>query len=394
MATETVERARVAAVVDDAAPDSASASDPADERLHLTDLRIQGFRCFDDLTVNRLGRVNLIAGRNGSGKSSFLEAVQVLAERGARNSIYRILDSRNEFQEGVNERFGPFVLLDHKSLFYGREPNVASRAVIGGVDHSNEIVISPRTANDGTRGIVEYITEMFPIGQIKYLKIEYGNRTGFVPITAMFKQQVFQIPIEEGEFELPIRIAKLGPDVPTEEMIATLWENVAITPSVDPAIRALGLISGRDVADVAVLGGRDPESRPITVVRMVGANERVSLRSLGDGAVRAIGHIMALTSAASGIMLIDEVENGIHYTALGEFWGMILRTAQEYDVQVFATTHSWDCIRGFARASVENEDVDCAMFRLGETRITKRLRAVEYTTEDLLVATRQGIEVR
>ena len=392
MATETVERTHAAVATDDT--EQVSAPEPADERLHLTDIRIQGFRCFDDLTVNRLGRVNLVAGRNGSGKSSFLEAVQVLAERGARNSIYRILDSRNEFQEGVNERFGPFVLLDHKSLFYGREPDVGSRAVIGSVDRSDEIVISPRTVADDTHGVAEYITEMFPIGQIKYLKIEYGNRTGFVPITAMFKQQVFQIPIEEGEFELPIRIAKLGPDVPSEEMIASLWENVAITPSVEPAIKALGLIAGRNVADVAVLGGREPESRPITVVRMAGAADRVSLRSLGDGAVRAIGYVMALTSATSGIMLIDEVENGIHYTVLSEFWNMILRTAQEYDVQVFATTHSWDCIKGFATASVENEDVDCAMFRLGETRITKRLRAVEYSTENLVTAARHGIEVR
>jgi len=392
MATETVERTHAAVATDDI--EQVSASEPADERLHLKDIRIQGFRCFDDLTINRLGRVNLIAGRNGIGKSSFLEAVQILAERGARNLIYQILDSRHEFQEGINERFGPFVLHDHKSLFYGREPNVTSRAVIGGVDHSNEIVISPRTTQDDTRGIVEYITEMFPIGQIKYLKIEYGNRTGFIPITAIFKQQIFEIPVEEGDFGSPIRIAKLGPNVPTVEMIATFWENIAITPSMEPAIGALGLISAKEVVDVAVLGGRDPGSRPITLVRMAGTNERVPLRSLGDGAVRAFGYALALANATSGIMLIDEVENGIHYTVLSEFWNMILRTAQEYDVQVFATTHSWDCIKGFTAAAVENEDVDCAMFRLGETRITKKLRAVEYSTENLVTATRHGIEVR
>ena len=392
MATETVERAHAAVATDDTV--QASASEPADERLHLKDIRIQGFRCFEDLTINRLGRVNLIAGRNGIGKSSFLEAVQILAERGARNLIYRILYSRHEFQEGINERFGPFVLHDHRSLFYGREPNVDSRAVIGGVDHSNEIVISPRTTQDDEHRTVEYVTEMFPIGQIRYLTIEYGNRTGFVPITTIFKQQIFEIPIEEGDFGSPIRIAKLGPSVPSAEMIATFWENVAITPSVEPAISALGIISTKEVADVAVLGGRDPGSVPITLVRMAGTDERVSLRSLGDGAVRAFGYALALANATSGILLIDEVENGIHYTVLSEFWNMILRTAQEYDVQVFATTHSWDCIKGFARASVENEDVDCAMFRLGETRITKRLRAVEYTTDDLVTATRHGIEVR
>ncbi len=392
MATETVERAHAAVVTDDT--EQARAPEPVDERLHLKDIRIQGFRCFDDLTVNRLGRVNLIAGRNGIGKSSFLEAVQVLAERGARNSIYRISNTRSEFTEGVDERFGPFVLFDRASIFHGHKLGLKSRAIIGNTDGTNEVVISVRTREDPERGLIEHVEEVFPIGPITYLKVQCNGRIGYIPFTAMFKQSAVQLQIEEGEFELPITLAKLGPDVPSEEMIASLWENVAITPSVEPAIAALGLISGRKVADVAVLGGRDPESRPITLVRIAGTDERVSLRSLGEGAVRAIGYVMALASAKSGILLIDEVENGIHYTVLSEFWSMILRTAQEYDVQVFATTHSWDCIRGFARASVENPDVDCAMFRLGETRITKRLRAVEYTSDDLIVATRQGIEVR
>lgn len=392
MATETVERAHAAVATDDI--EQASAPEPADERLHLTDLRIQGFRCFEDLTVNRLGRVNLIAGRNGSGKSSFLEAVHVFAQRGARNSIYRILNSRGEFSEGVDERFGPFMLFDHRSLFNGRKPNIESRVTIGSVDHSNEIIVSPRTIEDGARGMTEYIAEVFPVGQIRFLQVECANRIGYVPITTIFKQQAVQIPIEEGEFDAPISLALLGPDVPSEVMIASLWEDVAITPSVKPAIKALGLIAGMEVADVAVLGGREPETRPTTMVRMAGTDERVSLRSLGEGAVRAIGYVMALASITNGIMLIDEVENGIHYTVLSEFWNMILRTAQEYDVQVFATTHSWDCIKGFTAAAVENEDVDCAMFRLGETRITKKLRAVEYSTENLVTATRHGIEVR
>ena len=392
MATETVEREHAAVATDDT--EQASAPEPADERLHLKDIRIQGFRCFDDLTVNRLGRVNLIAGRNGSGKSSFLDAVHIFADRGSRNSVYWILDSRSEFTDGLNERFGPFVSFDYKSLFNGRRPDMTTCAVIGSVDRSNEIVISLRTVNDEIRGVVEHVTEVYPTGPINYIKIEYAGHTGFVPFTSMFKQQVVQIPIEEGEFASPVRWEKLGPDVPSEETIAELWEDVAITPRVLPAIEALGLLAGKTVEDIAVLGGRDPDSRPKAMVRLAGTNERVALRTLGEGAVRAIGYVMALTSVASGILLIDEIENGIHYTVLSEFWNMILRTAQEYDVQVFATTHSWDCIRGFARASVENEDVNCAMFRLGETRITKRLRAVEYTSDDLVVATRQGIEVR
>ena len=78
------------------------------------------------------------------------------------------------------------------------------------------------------------------------------------------------------------------------------------------------------------------------------------LRSLGDGAVRLFGVALALANSQGGFLLIDEAENGIHHTIQRDFWRMVLLTAQANNVQVFATTHSWDCVVGFAQAAVED----------------------------------------
>ena len=75
----------------------------------------------------------------------------------------------------------------------------------------------------------------------------------------------------------------------------------------------------------------------------------MSLRSLGDGAVRLFGVALALANSQGGFLLIDEAENGIHHTIQRDFWRMVLLTAQENNVQVFATTHSLG-LRGGIRA--------------------------------------------
>ena len=91
-------------------------------------------------------------------------------------------------------------------------------------------------------------------------------------------------------------------------------------------------------------------------------------------------------------MVIDEAENGIHHSVQRGYWRMVLQAAQDNNVQVVATTHSWDCVRGFAQAATELEDVEGALVRL--ERRNGDLRAVEYSEEQLQVAAEQGIEVR
>ena len=116
------------------------------------------------------------------------------------------------------------------------------------------------------------------------------------------------------------------------------------------------------------------------------------LRSLGDGALRLFAVALGLGVSRDGFLLIDEAENGIHYSVERDYWRMVLQTAHENNVQVVATTHSWDCIRGFAQAATDLNDVDGVLVRLD--RQAETLHAVEYSEEELQIAAEQGIEVR
>jgi predicted ATP-dependent endonuclease of OLD family len=70
-----------------------------------------------------------------------------------------------------------------------------------------------------------------------------------------------------------------------------------------------------------------------------------------------------------------------------------LEVAQQLNVQVFATTHSWDCITAFAEAIAQSEDRSVGkLFRL--SRRDENIRAVEYSSDELFIAVNQSIEVR
>ena len=125
---------------------------------------------------------------------------------------------------------------------------------------------------------------------------------------------------------------------------------------------------------------------------MKGQERPVPLESLGDGAARIFGIALAISNSQDGFLVIDEAENGIHYTIQADFWKTVMQSAYANNVQVLATTHSWDCIVGFAQAAVQLQEVDGIVFRID--RIDDWMRAVEYDEDDLQVVARQRIEIR
>ena len=140
----------------------------------------------------------------------------------------------------------------------------------------------------------------------------------------------------------------------------------------------------------------DPDRRSSNarraVVKLSNHEKPVPLKSLGDGAIRLFGIALALANCRGGFLFIDEAENGIHHSVLKDLWKFILQAARENNIQVLATTHGWDCTKGFAQAALEDEESESVMIRL-EMRNGAH-RAIEYSEDELVTATKHNIEVR
>ena len=205
---------------------------------------------------------------------------------------------------------------------------------------------------------------------------------------------------ERVDRSLELRCELLGPGLLNNAHMAEFWDRVALTDAEDRAVEALNLVLEEEVDRVTVVGGGRSFRRygPGVVtsrralVKLKGYDRPVPLKSCGDGAARLFSVAMALANSAGGFLLIDEAENGLHWSVERDFWRMVLRTAKENNVQVLATTHGWDCITGFAKAVNETPEEDGLLLRLD--RDGGRIRAVDYSKDQLRVAAEQRIEVR
>ncbi len=128
------------------------------------------------------------------------------------------------------------------------------------------------------------------------------------------------------------------------------------------------------------------------IENVAGMAEPLPLQNLGNGMWRNLGIALALLNAKDGILLIDEFENGLYYSVQPDLWRFIFRLARSLNAQVFATTHSWDCIEAFQRAASEGHQEEGLLIRLeskkGEIGVTS------YDEQELTIATREHIEVR
>ncbi|QAT88561.1 ATPase-like protein [Corallococcus coralloides] len=112
---------------------------------------------------------------------------------------------------------------------------------------------------------------------------------------------------------------------------------------------------------------------------------------MGDGMSRIFELALGLVSSQDGLFLIDEVENGVHYSAQEQLWRFIFEAASQLNVQVFATTHSWDCISAFQKAASSHAE-DGMLISLAQT--DGDIKATVFNEGDLEIITRESIEVR
>lgn len=109
---------------------------------------------------------------------------------------------------------------------------------------------------------------------------------------------------------------------------------------------------------------------------------------------RMLDFAVALEGGRNGILLIDEIENGLHYSVQPDLWRMIFETAQELDVQVFATTHSYDCVQAFQQVSGEHEEEGMLISLRRKRSDPEKIVAVPIEEEELEYAVETHTDVR
>ena len=367
--------------------------------LHLPDLVIRGFRGIKDLTLPKLGRVTLLAGKNGVGKTSVLEAVAVYAARRYCNEVLSTtLKKREELSSAQNEKGDTFPIPNIEALFHGWDASENVSLVIGSSNKANqlEIEIAKQTDIMHEQLVLEgFRSESHHYSDMQWLNIEFQGKKNIFPWANPKIRRLDRGGwsfITELNLPDPIKCEILGPGMLNNEEVAQFWDKIALTDGEDHAVDALRLIFGNKVERIALTAEEFKQHGRRVIVKLKGRSNPVPLKSLGDGAVRLFSVALTLTNIQDGILLIDEAENGIHHSIQPDFWRMVLRMASQNNTQVLATTHSWDCVRSFAEAAIDDEDAEGILFRL--ERDDEDVWEVSYPEDRLKIVAEQGIEVR
>ena len=374
-------------------------------RLHLSSLSIRGFRGIKALDIPRLGRVTLLAGKNGVGKTAVLESVQVYASRGRLYVLSALLRRHEEFAPMIDEDDRRRSEAIPTALFHGRDISLNSRIEIGPKGGSNGdcLKIEAVAPNAGQLNLREKVyrgTELDSDPTV--IEISFANTKRRIPwlfsgdvhveTSRNFADlRLFRDNQEELARELICR--SLGPGLLGNAAVAKFWDDVALTDDEDRAVDALNLVLDDKVDRVTMIGDDQKSAYGRrAVVKLRNGDKPAPLRSLGDGAARLFSVALALAGSRNGFLIIDEAENGIHHSVHDDFWRMILQTATQNNVQILATTHSFDCVRGFANAAAASPECEGVLVRLEQD--DEKTRAVVYSDSELRIAAEQGIEVR
>jgi predicted ATPase len=222
---------------------------------------------------------------------------------------------------------------------------------------------------------------------VPYIKVTMRSHTGYRSSTSRLANREGATYITTSD-TLPTPFVKAnGLDT---AQISRLWDNIALTDLEGDVLDALRIIAP-DVQRINLIGEEGIQGR-IPIVKIASLAEPVPLRSLGEGMNRLFGLILAIVNAKDGLLLLDEVESGLHYSVLPEVWRLLFTVAQRLNVQVFATTHSWDCITAFQQAAAENAEEEGVLIRLEMKK--GEIAATTFDESKLTIATREQIEVR
>ncbi|MFN0108285.1 MAG: AAA family ATPase [Blastocatellia bacterium] len=355
----------------------------------LRSLTIKNFRGFRELKIESLARVNLIAGKNNVGKTGVLEALYLLyadekqladfpsAFRNSPEPVVNGSDSRQwednfaSFWEWLPFQKTPPILIESQGeISWGRQVLLENL----GSNGANKEMAFHYQLGDGLE---------FQTAKVSKQKIEIVKNA----IQGVFTTESIKVSLTNA-------LAKQAPGIcvcstrysqPTED--AELLNSVKLKRKKKRLIESLKVVDSRlEDLDYLKIG-----SEPLVYVD-VGLKEMIPMTQLGQGFTRLFRFFAEMLVEEAKIILIDEIENGIHHSALADVWAGIAEIAEKEDLQIFATTHSWECIssahQSFANASPD----DFRLFRLEQVK--GEIKTIAYDEEAIEAALKFEMEVR
>ena len=336
----------------------------------------------NEVTVGKLSEINLVTGLSSAGKTTLIEAILLLVGAANARMAFNSHVIRG-FRQGVPPRWVAdtywkplFSRLDTNTI-----PEVSGfHSAVG--DMKLTIQWERASKEEFSRdGIKEALATGAP--EKRSLKFVYED-PNVGKIESEAHETTDKIDVDQSDRYVPLKVEILQPGEGNVNEDAVALGQLRMQKRGELILDALRLVEPR----LESIEDNSSSGAPMICVD-IGLPELAPLPVMGAGMTHVARIVLAAATAAGGVVLVDEIENGLHHSVLPDVWRVIAKAAEQFDVQIFATTHSYECVEA-AREALGSDG-----FRLHRLEVVDDMtRCVTYDADAVDGAIRHNMEVR
>lgn len=340
----------------------------------IKQISLKNFKCFDSLNLDNLQRITLISGKNNIGKSSLLESLFFANNKKTFDSLLRMHKARGTELKVLT----PEVLWD--PFFFNQDPKnkieisekFLEKAITVKCYVENTKIENASLEINSAEGL--YTTNNYP-SLVFESEVDKKKSRSVLSITGVNSMNQSNINLNSNK--LP-NVIYLDTHINRRDSIVEAFSKLDIAGKKQPVINALNLLDS-DIQDISVVvtGGVSQIYAATSK-----SSKKIPLQSMGDGLNRLLSMIIMILANPNSVILIDEIENGFHYSLHVELWKVLASAAFEVNSQIIATTHSYECISASVKgvAQLKKSD-DYVYIRIDRV---KGLFVPKYYSSDLM----------
>lgn len=301
---------------------------------------IDRYKCFSDFSAHGFQRVNLIAGKNNVGKTALMEAMFINVCSSTVSNFFRSL----------------------LGIYLTRKATDHAYKVFDEKDATNNTLKQANTLKNKTN-IQELEFKLIDTEISRTYEININRETNRIPESEM---NIFSISNKPA-------IGKIGwirSSRDSQKEIISSFMSIQKKDREDDLNRFINSFDS-EIEKVKVFG----DSIQCRVTAPDGSFFYRDISEYGDGLRLYISVIADMFFAENSYIFIDEIDNGVHYTSLDKLWEIILTLSKELNVQVFATTHSRECIESYCRVIEKHQERDISFITLVKNK-EKQIKAI------------------
>jgi energy-coupling factor transporter ATP-binding protein EcfA2 len=352
-------------------------------------IKIENFRGINNLELNNLRQVNLFVGKNNCGKTSLLESIYIISTPANPFSPVLVSNARGHY---ITQPYSWTVFFNKMDIEFPirltgeilkpKETRTLTIKALPGKSVAHPTYETIDLSQKGSRGE--------PLDKIIGLSIEFSiskNRR---------KKQTYESKIWSGK-------EKLESDTPgsyTETLKSTFPNPMTRRGDMITWFSEI-LIRKQEEKILKILKTIDPRLISLSFIGTenilycdMGFTKLLPLSTAGEGLNRLLSIILAIYETSGGVVLIDEIENGLHYSTQEILWEAVFEAAIAFDVQVFAATHSYENVKAFNAAyeKLDDKGDKIRLFRIENEK--DKIRLIDYNHEMIDMAIERDWEVR